>query len=109
MMDNRHDFNDRLGTPAISPFSVDNKDALEEFEKEWAGYAYGGLLRDAGRTEAEGAAKAGVTRRLPAAIIELEQDHYGLPIIPPARSMKAGDLDLLIWSFLTIHYRPSAG
>jgi hypothetical protein len=109
MMDNRHDFNDRLGTPAISPFSVDNEDSLEAFEKDWAGYAYSALLRDAGRTEAEGAASAGVSRRLPAAIIELEHDHHGLPIIPLARSMKGGDLDLLIQSLLTINYRTWAG
>jgi hypothetical protein len=101
----RHDFNDRVGKQAISSFSVDNEDALETFEKEWAGYAYSALLHDAGRTEAEGAAAAGVPRRLPAAIIELDRDPYGLPIIPPARSMKGGDLDVLIRSFLTIHYR----
>ena len=100
-MHDRHDFNDRLGTQAISSFSADNEEALEVFEKDWAGYAYSALLHDSGRSEAEGAA---VARRLPAAIIDLNSDPYGLPIIPPARSMRGGDLDLLIRSFLTIHY-----
>jgi len=91
-----HDFNDQVGKQAISSFSVDNEDTLETFEKEWAGYAYSALLHDAGRMEAEGAVAVGVPRRLPAAIIELDRDPCGLPIIPPARSMKGGDLDILI-------------
>jgi hypothetical protein len=31
-----------------------------------------------------------------------------LPIVPPRKSMKSGDLDVLIRSFLTIHYRLSS-
>jgi hypothetical protein len=37
-------------------FSAQNEEALDSFEKEWAGYALGALLRDAGRTEEEGVA-----------------------------------------------------
>jgi hypothetical protein len=105
-MPNRHDINDRIGNPPVRPFSEDHSDTLDKFEDDWCGYAYSALLRDAGKGEDDGAAAAG-TRRQAAAIIELERDEYGLPIVPPRRSMKSGDLDVLIRSFLTIHYRSS--
>jgi hypothetical protein len=72
---------------------------------EWAGYALGALLRDAGRTEGEGVAAPGSRKRLPAELIEMDRDSYGLPIIPTQTSMKGANLDQLIRSFLTIHYR----
>lgn len=76
---------------------------MDKFEDDWCGYAYSALLRDAGKGEDDRAAAAG-SRRPAAAIIDLERDEYGLPIVPPRKSMKSGDLDVLIRSFLTIHY-----
>ena len=106
-MSYRHDFNDQLGTTPIGLFADQDHEALDAFEREWALYAYSALLRDAGRSEEEGAAAAGIRRRLPAEVMELQSDRYGLPIIPPAGCMKGGDLNVLIRSFLTIHYRKS--
>jgi hypothetical protein len=79
---------------------------LDKFEDDWCSFAYSALLQDAGKGEDDGAAAAG-SRCLAAAIIDLERDEYGLLIVPPWKSMKSGDLDMLIQSFLTIHFHLS--
>jgi hypothetical protein len=98
-----HDYNDQIGTPAVERFEVENSHDLTMFESAWSPYAYAALLRDAGKSEEDGAATA-AGKRQSAAILTLDEDEYGLPIIPAEINMKGAELDLLIRSFLTIHY-----
>jgi hypothetical protein len=90
--------NDRIGNPPVWLFSEDHSDILDKFEDDWCDYPYSILLQDVSKDEDDGVATAG-TRCQAATIIELEHDEYGLPIVPPWRRMKSGDLDVLILAF----------
>jgi hypothetical protein len=55
---------------------------LNKFEDNWCSFAYSALLQYAGKGEDDGVAAA-ESRCLAAAIIDLERDEYGLPIVLP--------------------------
>lgn len=104
---NRNDFNSKIGNHPPEPF-VDNLlevSTQQRMEAEWANYAHVALCVDAGQEPAE---PAGAARRAPTALIEFERDVYDLPLLPPLKEyMKTDELNTLIRSFLTIHYRES--
>jgi len=101
---NRNDFNSKIGKYPPEPF-VDNLlevSTQQRMEAEWGSYAHVALCVDAGEEPGE---PAGSARRAPTALIEFERDVYDLPLLSPLKEyMKTDEINVIIRSFLTIHY-----
>ena len=102
----RNDFNPEIGPSTLGRFADTAGDShvMEEFEGLWAGYVLNGLQTDAGLATVV-APRPGNGKNA-VRLLTLPLDEYHLPILPPLKAnINSEDINVLIRSFLVIHYR----